>query len=305
MNFALYRARCSYVFKCTSHIRHFKGKIDFRTSKLMQFSTLITNDSLSELLIVPMKQRSAEWVHQFSGLISKAKLSNGTNGSEDTLIQITGPDGFKYAILYYPDHPWYQGPLTEDPNKGNGRFYTLDDVARKVLEAGDGIVINYKFDTSEVGYILTHGDVLQQFLGGTALPWIPNSSSPGQNLPQGHTAIPAGIELTISSPSDLWLPPFTRKGIREMLINRKLPSLQVCVLKYDNNGIEAQDLAFFAEIDALKQLKTQNGEMIPESASCKYILQCLSWFLPKNTSITIRSGIPDSFGVHSTFVQPI
>lgn len=255
-------------------------------------------DRLSEILAVPRTQRQADWKKEFSENITKAKLSNGTNGAQDTLLSVVGPDEFDYIVLFYPDHPWYEevgGHRPDDKNEGKGRFYTLDDsLGIRVLNHGCGIVLNYDFETMEAAYTWSHGDIVQQVVKETTLPWIPKS------VPDRGTLIDrAGTTVRISEPDPHTPPghvlsPPTRKAIREMLEKKKLPAVKVCCCEYiaqkageNLSSVTTKEIVFFVDREEAYKQSFKDGVSVPVEATYDYMLKCISWFLPRCSSIAI------------------
>lgn len=260
-------------------------------------STSIPGDPLSELLTVKLSERDDAWKWSFSQHISTAKFSNGTNGSEkNILLQIVSPDGFNYATLYYPDPPWYQA---SDTIVSNDRFCTLDDIALRVLQNGDGIVVNHNFDTMEAAYVFSHGDILQHLQGNSLYPWIPNALSPVMNnLPQGQSVvIEKGTRMRYFQPPPEMIPQCTRDAIRGMLVTRQLPPVQICVFEHESDGIVVQELAFLTDMDDT----TYASQGIPLEAMNEYLGRCLSWSFPRNTSIVIMNKSRNSSKIENSF----
>ncbi len=199
-----------------------------------------------DLIKIPVERRDESWTEKFLRTIPLASFRCG----EPQIV--TGPDGYPYFQLLMPNESESFQCFVIDKMK--------DDF---LIEMGYGIVINPTDKNAD--WVLTYGDILNYHLNGDFYSKTGNFSTQ-----YADETVSENEDILIGQPSEKILPKQTREILNQYLKVQGIENPKVLLMTRKKG---TQDLGF--------NITPENFE---EEDHFRYVMQSISWFLPKQYS---------------------
>jgi len=225
-----------------------KPKVELPRGKKTPYQgDMAKTNVLYKLFAVPKEKRDEQWMKSFAANIADAGFRCG----EPQVIQ--GPDGFPYFILHLPNQ--YQ------PFQAFVIRKMKDDF---LLEAGYGIVINPH--GSYADWVFSYGDIVNFQVNGEFYTSVPAPAFEEEELTQG--------DVSISEPSEKYLPKQTRTVIKDFLKSQAIQDPKFLLFTKNIDGSRVQRLAF-----------NLYPKDFPTTRHFDFTMNHLIWFLPRHYKI--------------------
>ncbi|QES87691.1 hypothetical protein [Rhizosphaericola mali] len=207
---------------------------------------------LMDLCETPIEKRDENWAKEFLENLPKASFKSG----EPQVI--TGPDGFPYFQLSFPE------PCVEF------QCFVVDNMVYDfLLSNGMGFVINPQKEQPD--WVFSYGDVFNYALKKDF--YNTDNTFFSKETPQDEK-IAEDVQVMVGSPSEFILPVPVRAVIKNFLQFKGIKEPKVLLMSKEKDGVQVQDLVF--------NFTPKNFEKEEEFRATA---QQLMWFLPRHYSV--------------------
>lgn len=206
--------------------------------------------TLQALMHTPFPERNEVWRAEFLRCLPSANLKLG---QPEVVI---GIDGFPYIRL--------------ETVQANESFqaYVITQQLPVLLGQGFGIVINPQSD--RLDWLFSYGDMVNLDLHKTFYLDESLFSNKKENI-----AIGKDEKILVGQPSDLILPLYLRRQLKEYLLHAgvKLPKTLLIARNYEDEKLVSQDLVF-----------NITPQQFASEKAYQDVMATIAWFLPKHYS---------------------
>lgn len=207
---------------------------------------------LMDLCETPIEKRDPEWAKEFLANLPQASFKTG-----DPQV-ITGPDGFPYFQLSFPE-----------PGVEFQCFVVDNMVYDFLLSNGMGFVINPQKEQPD--WVFSYGDVFNYALKKDF--YNTDNTFFSKEAPQDEK-IAEDVQVMVGAPSEFILPVPVRAVIKSFLQFKGIKEPKVLLMSKEKDGVQVQDLVF--------NFTPKNFEKEEEFRATA---QQLMWFLPRHYSV--------------------
>jgi hypothetical protein len=207
--------------------------------------------AIAELLLVPREERDENWVNRFLADLPLASFRCGTPQL------IAGPDGFPYFQLFLPE-----------PGEEFQCFVIDRMITDFLVERGYGVVINP--GAGQPDWVLTYGDLLNYHLNGNFF----TLDSLFSNSDNAEDVVTTGEEIMVGQPSEIILPAFTRKLLKDFFELNGIEGPKVMLMMRKKGEEVSQDLVF-----------NITPEGFESETHYRNMMQTVTWYLPRHYSV--------------------